>query len=143
MLQVFKVDTTINKCIVDVVCPADKYNNNNVCTNCPVGKYNDSDGNVCTICPAVINVFDNISYDSNCKVTKCKENYYLNNIDNTCSLICAPGFSINGNYCIIDNICSSDKVDINNNCTSNITSFITEYNFTNCGAIGRLGPTLD
>jgi hypothetical protein len=136
----FKVDTTNNKCIVDVVCHTGLYNNNGVCYKCPAGKY---DGGGCMSCNSVANVFDLNSYDSNCKVTKCKPGYYLNNIDNICTSNCSSGYTLNGDNCIIDNICFANKVNINNICTSDITSYITEYIFTNCGATGRLGPTLN
>ena len=60
---------------------------NNVCNvnnTCPIGQYNNN--GVCVACTPVTNVFDTKSYDSNCKVTKCRNGYKVNNINNTCDI---------------------------------------------------------
>ena len=126
-------------CIINT-CESDYILKDNNCVKniiCPVGQYNNK-GN-CTDCKPVTNVFDKNSYDINCKVTKCASKYYLNDNDNTCTSTCATGYILDGDYCFINKICSINQVAINNICTP----YKTEYNFTNCGSTGRLGPTLE
>ena len=88
----------------------------------------------------------------------------------SCKIIkCATGFKVENNTCVVDIVCPTYQklvnnicTDYNNNeintiisnftiCSNNLevnidnicTPYITEYKFTNCGATGRLGPTID
>ena len=96
----------------------------------------------------LINIYEDFE---SCKIITCQSGYILK--DNNCVLdvICSNGQYIKNGICtdynitdvnnIIANtkICPNLNVNINNICTS----YITEYNFTNCGVSGRLGPTIE
>ena len=72
-----------------------------------------------------------------CNATSCNQGYAISNDGKKCELICDSGKKLLNGICV--KTCDNNYISINDTCTL----FKDEYVFTNCGATGRLGPTLD
>ena len=81
---------------------------------------------------------DSKTIDNNtCNATSCNQGYTISNNKKKCELICDSGTKLLNGICV--KTCDNNYVSINDTCTL----FKDEYVFTNCGATGRLGPTLN
>ena len=135
-----------NKCkdgikLVNNVCDSECSNKLNV-ERYKIGCYIDKcvnnymvidNGSNC-VCNSIVN---SKIVDSNCNVTACNNGYQISSDKKNCILSCNTGKKLSNGICLTE--CPENQVNINNICTT----YIDEYIFTNCDAVGNTGPTIN